>query len=415
VLRPDSTVRDPLQFEDILVRPDRTLVVLERRVARGRDVLRLRRLRADGRELRGWGGAFQIRQGATRWRLEAQPDGGLLAYGTSDSGYLTVTSHTVAAARFLPSGGLDRGFGSAGVLRAVPDQNSLEETPQEVSEPQPTLSAWMAAAGERVAYLGSTQATPGDADTPGTRTAILAMLDRTGARDQAFAAGAGSLQLAPPARILETPWAAGVVAQRDGKLLVSMCGTRGGRILGAVARVSAAGALDGSFGSGGWARTQVCGPVATSTGEAALVASGIGTEFLRADGRSLRFAGEPGFAGQADHSCSTCPTATDIAGGLQLVARRMFGVRVEPARPGRARRFVPNPAVLGTVDLRGRRATSARFSPMPTGAQADPFGRASYELLGVASRGRQAWVVGWFRDPERRLGRPFIARFRLVD
>ncbi len=169
--------------------------------------------------------SFGAGNGSTVRRLLVQPDGKIVAAGEAYNG----TDFDFAAARFLPNGALDATFGTGGKVR-VPIGPGRDQGRAALLQPD-----------GKVVIVGDTYSSGAPYPTFG-----VCRLTAAGIPDVSFGTGGKTITTFPP-NSTSIPWA--VVQQPDGKLVVA--GESDGDV--AVVRYTAAGALDTSFGTAGFA------------------------------------------------------------------------------------------------------------------------------------------------------------------
>lgn len=409
ILRPVVAGPADVSFEGIVARSDGTYVVLRRRVRTGRnDVIRLYRVRADGRMIAALGHGLSVPRNATRWHLAAAGDGSLVAWATQDSASGAETMRIRAVASFDRRGAARPAFAQGGLMTSVPHQpQPLPSGELPVADPQPVIGRWVLPLADSVLVLGTRELSGGGF---GPR---LMKVDMRGKLVGSFGAGAGYVDVTPPTSLLTSARGAGV-GRWGGRFVVSVCGTREGRPAGAVLALGSGGAPDMSVGSAGWVGTQVCGVPGAVGSSSVLLASGVGAErFNLVTGRQAWLRGEAGSVGGDGGGCAPCPQAVLVNQGEVLVALRSVTVRVVTPVGDGEQRFEPGPAFLSRVDRAGAIFRSAAFRPFVSGAEADPEGRPSFQLMAVSARTRRrAVAVGWHRDPSSGRIRPVFVGLR---
>jgi uncharacterized delta-60 repeat protein len=170
--------------------------------------------------------------------MAVQPDGKIVLAGTTNAGTGSASTMAFAVARYNPNGTLDTNFGSGGLV-TVKVAESLEHDPDRFVD--------LALSGDQIVLVGS-------AIYP-TRDIYIARLTATGQLDPTFGSGG----VAQPGQG-QYPQLA---AQSDGKLVVSSSFNLSIN----VTRLLASGATDTGFGTGGTASLPwtVTGVVAESS------------------------------------------------------------------------------------------------------------------------------------------------------
>lgn len=162
----------------------------------------------------------------------------------------------IALARFDQAGRLDPGFGTAGVVRLDLSTGVAEGTAYRGD----TVWGLVTVAGDKLLVVGA-QVAPGRTDTD----FAVVRLNADGTRDASFGAGGVAVVGAGPG-VSESPKTA--VELKDGKVVVAGYGTVDGVVSPILFRLTAAGALDPTFGDAGVAVR----PVLANVGEAYAVA-----------------------------------------------------------------------------------------------------------------------------------------------
>src|SRR5262245_28949057 len=177
--------------------------------------------------------------------LEIEPDGRIVASGTSDPGFPPAS---VVLAKYLPGGTLDPSFGTGGVASTIlhPDLYVFGGGPARQPDGKLVVSAYLSPSAPPFYYRS-----------------IVARFDADGAVDTGFGTG-GLTTLADSTTgsfVLGHP-----VLQADGKILVGgFLGPFGDQAL-AVARLDPSGSLDPGFGTGGIATVDPGGSFASGDG-----------------------------------------------------------------------------------------------------------------------------------------------------
>ncbi|HLY36477.1 MAG TPA: hypothetical protein VKU61_00475 [Candidatus Binatia bacterium] len=215
--------------------------------------------------------------------LELEPDGRLVAGGTSDPGF---SPARLVLAKYLSSGALDPSFGSGGVSSLLPDPGFSGFT----GGPARQTDGHLIVSG--IALPSS---------PPFFYRTIVARYDAGGSPDSTFGTGGvATLDSASGSFVLGGP-----VLQDDGKILLGgYVGPGLGEESAIVARLDASGSLDSTFGSGGVASVS---PVSQSPDIAAIV--------VQPDGKvvaagSIDIGSDPGdfFVARVDASGALDPT-----------------------------------------------------------------------------------------------------------
>ncbi len=168
--------------------------------------------------------SFGTGNGSTIRSLLVQPDGKIVATGFAYNG----NDFDFAAARFLPNGTPDATFGTGGKV-LIPIGLARDQGRAALLQPD-----------GKVVIVGETYSSG-----TGDPTFSLCRLTAGGVPDAAFGTGGKTITLLQP-NSYTIPWA--VVRQPDGKLVLG--GESNGDV--AVARYSATGVLDPSFGTAGF-------------------------------------------------------------------------------------------------------------------------------------------------------------------
>lgn len=168
--------------------------------------------------------SFGVGSGSTIEQLLVQPDGKIVAVGWAWNG----TDFDFAAARFLPTGAPDGTFGTGG-MKLIPMGTERDQARAALLQPD-----------GKIVLVGASYG-----GIPSEPRFGICRLTATGALDTSFGTGGKTVSTLAPTQG-STPWS--VVRQTDGKLVV------GGEADSdmAVARYTAAGALDATFGTNGY-------------------------------------------------------------------------------------------------------------------------------------------------------------------
>jgi uncharacterized delta-60 repeat protein len=178
-----------------------------------------------------------IKNAASAIGVDIQADGKIVAGG----GSLGMPFSYYTLARYNTDGSLDSGFGSGGVVTSTLDP-SQPLVPAGIGNIEILSNGKILAAGSWAGILDG-----------GTFT--VARYDSNGALDTSFGAGRGWTFFAPPGG----GGAQAMQVQKDGKILLAGTGGTGTQRAGYIARFTAAGVIDKSFGNQGVCRQLFAG------------------------------------------------------------------------------------------------------------------------------------------------------------
>jgi uncharacterized delta-60 repeat protein len=178
------------------------------------------RLNADGSLDQSFAthGVGTLTPAAAAWGMALQPDGKLVLAGEQSNG----SGQAFMAARFLPGGSPDPGFGSGGIVTVPIGTTAIANAVALQSDGKIVLA--------------------GNAFT-GTGVAAAVRLLGSGSLDQSF--GSAGIATAPMWKAINA-----LAVQRDGKILLAATGA-------SAVRMNSNGSLDQGFGSGGIATAQL--------------------------------------------------------------------------------------------------------------------------------------------------------------
>jgi uncharacterized delta-60 repeat protein len=172
--------------------------------------------------------SFRAKSNDEALSVAIQPDGKIVAAGTSEA-----TNHYFALARYTTTGALDPSFGSGGKVRSSFGSSDT------------VANALALQTDGRIVVSGYNQAGGGTYDF------ALARYTTTGALDPSFGSGGKVLTDFGSFGFSSNDKAHGVVIQPNGKIVAAGESNASGNDDFALARYTAAGALDPNFGTGG--------------------------------------------------------------------------------------------------------------------------------------------------------------------